>query len=106
MDIRGYSTNYQDLDIDIYKIELGKLIKEVLRLLDYDIQKLEDQIFPTITEEDDNCDTTLSNTINNSRASTKNDANNNRKAKNIQRNESLDKYQSLSQRVLVLPRVQ
>lgn len=106
MDIRGYSTNYQDLDIDIYKIELGKLIKEVLRLLDYDIQKLEDQIFPTIIEEDDNCDTTLSNTINNSRASTKNDANNNRKAKNIQRNESLDKYQSLSQRVLVLPRVQ
>jgi hypothetical protein len=106
MDIRGYSTNYQDLDIDIYKIELWKLIKEVLRLLDYDIQKLEDQIFPTITEEDDNCDTTLSNTINNSRASTKNDANNNRKAKNIQRNESLDKYQSLSQRVLVLPRVQ
>jgi len=68
---KGYSTNYQDLDIDIYKIELWKLIKEVLRLLDYDIQKLEDQIFPTIIEEDDNCDTTLSNTINNSRASTK-----------------------------------
>ena len=99
---KGYSTNYQDLDIDIYKIELWKLIKEVLRLLDYDIQKLEDQIFPTIIEEDDNCDTTLSNTINNSRASTKNDANNNREAKNIQRNESLDKYQSLSQRLLVL----
>ena len=95
---KGYSTNYQDLDIDIYKIELWKLIKEVLRLLDYDIQKLEDQIFPTIIEEDDNCDTTLSNTINNSRASTKMTLIiMERKAKNIQRNESLDKYQSLSQ---------
>jgi DNA polymerase elongation subunit (family B) len=56
---KGYSTNYQDLDIDIYKIELWKIIKEVLRLLDYDIQKLEDQIFPTIIEEDDNCDTVI-----------------------------------------------
>ena len=42
---KGYSINYQDLDIDIYKIELWKLIKDVLRLLDCDIQKLEDQIF-------------------------------------------------------------
>jgi hypothetical protein len=72
--------------------------------LDYDIQKLEDQIFPTIIEEDDNYDATLSNTIQNSKASKKNDANDNdRQAKkNIQRNESLDNYRSLPQRVLVL----
>ena len=97
---KGYSTNYQDLDIDVYKIELWKLIKDVLRLLDYDIQKLEDQIVPSITE-DDNYDATLSNTI--CTANKKNDANDNdRKAKNIQRNESLDKYRSLPQKVLVL----
>jgi DNA polymerase I len=61
---KGYSTNYQDLDINVYKIELWKLIKEVLRLLNCDIQKLEDQIFPTIIEEeDDNNDATSSNTI-------------------------------------------
>jgi DNA polymerase elongation subunit (family B) len=42
---KGYSTNYQDLDIDIYKIELWKLIKEVLRLLDYDIQKFKIRYF-------------------------------------------------------------
>ena len=73
--------------------------------MDYDIQKLEDQIFPTIIEEDDNYDATLSNTIQNSKASKKNDdANDNdRQAKkNIQRNESLDNYRSLPQRVLVL----
>ena len=45
---KGYSTNYQDLDIDIYKIELWKLIKDLLRLLDCNIQKLEGQIFPTV----------------------------------------------------------
>jgi DNA polymerase elongation subunit (family B) len=71
---KGYSTNYQDLDIDVYKIELWKLIKDVLTLLDYDIQKLEDQIFPTITE-DDNYDATLSNTI--CTATKKNDSNDN-----------------------------
>ena len=80
---KGYSTNYQDLDIDVYKIELWKLIKDVLTLLDYDIQKLEDQIFPTIIEDNDG------------------------KAKNIQRNESLDKYRSSpnSALVLVLPSI-
>ena len=59
----GYSTNYQDLDIDVYKIELWKLIKDVLRLLDCDVQCLEEQIFPTIIDgnvHDDN--TTLSST--------------------------------------------
>lgn len=56
------------------------------------------------TVKDDNYDATLSNTIHNSKASKKNEANDNdMKAKNnIQRNESLDKYQSIPQRVLVL----
>jgi DNA polymerase elongation subunit (family B) len=67
---KGYSINYQDLDIDVYKIELWKLIKEVIRLLGYDIQKLEDQIFPTIIEEDD---AILSGTIYTSMANKKND---------------------------------
>jgi DNA polymerase elongation subunit (family B) len=93
---KGYSTNYRDLDIDIYKVELWKLIKEVLRLLDYDIKKLEDQIFPTIIEEDDIYDATLSNTIHNSRTSKKNGAidNDRKEKKNTQRNEPLDKYRS------------
>jgi hypothetical protein len=51
---KGYSTNYQDLDIDIYRIELWKLIKNVLRLLDCDAQKLQDQIFVTDSEDDNN----------------------------------------------------
>ena len=54
----GYSTDYRDLNIDVYKIELWKLVREVLRLLDCDIQKLEDQIFPTITEDDLNGENT------------------------------------------------
>ena len=54
---KGYSTNYQDLDIDVYKIELWKLLKDVLRLLDCDVQQLEEQIFPTIIEANDD-DTT------------------------------------------------
>jgi hypothetical protein len=86
---KGYSTNYQDLDINIYKIELWKLIKYVLALLDCDVKKLEDQVFPTIIEEDDNYDATLSDTICTSRPNKKTDAND-RKAKNIQRNESLN----------------
>ena len=100
---RGYSTNYQDLDIDVYKIELWKLVKNVLRLLNYDMQKLEDQVFPTIIEDDNYDAITLSNTICNMGANRKNDANDNdSRTKNIQRNESLDKYRSLPQRVLVL----
>lgn len=99
---KGYSTNYQDLDIDIYKLELWKLLRDVLRLLDCDVQKLEDQIFPTIIEDNDNYDATLSNSICNSNANKKNDANDRKAKKNIPRNESLDKYRSLRQRVLVL----
>jgi hypothetical protein len=44
---KGYSTNYQDLNIDVYKLELWKIVKDILRLLGYDIQKLEEQIFST-----------------------------------------------------------
>ena len=67
------------------------------------MQRLEDQIFPTGIGEEDNYDAMLSDTICLSRSNKKNDAND-RKAKNIQRNESLDKYPSLSQSVLVLVR--
>ena len=35
---KGYSTNYQDLNVDVYKEELSKLVKEILTLQDYDIQ--------------------------------------------------------------------
>jgi hypothetical protein len=40
----GYSTNYQDLNVDVYK-ELWRIVKDILTLQGYDIQKLEDQIF-------------------------------------------------------------
>ena len=43
---KGYSTNYQDLNIDVYKQELWKIVKDILKLLGYNIQKLEAQIFP------------------------------------------------------------
>lgn len=98
---KGYSTNYQDLDIDVYKIELWKLIKDVLRLLNCDVQRLEDQIFPMEIGEEDNYDAMLSDTICLSSPNKKNDAND-RKAKNIQINESLNKYPSLPKSVLVL----
>jgi hypothetical protein len=48
-----YSTNYEELDSDVYKIEVWNLIKDVLRLLDCDVKKLEDQVFPTIIDDDD-----------------------------------------------------
>jgi hypothetical protein len=58
------------------------------------MQKLEDQIFPTIIEDDNNYNaTTLSDTIYASRTNKKNDINNNINRK-ANRNESLDKYQS------------
>ena len=96
---KGYSINYQDLDIDVYKIELWKLLKEVLKILDYDIQKLEGQIFLT---DIDNDYVTLSSTIYSSRANKRNDINNNYKKanNNIQRNESLDKYRLLPKNFL------
>jgi len=90
---KGYSTNYQDLNIDIYKLELWKLVKEVLRLLNCDVQKLEGQIFQTAIEEDN---ITAFGTIHTSRTNKRNYINY-RKDNNIERNESLAKYQSLCQ---------
>lgn len=87
---KGYSTNYQDLNIDVYKVELWKLVQEVLRLLDCDIQKLEDQIFPTTIQVDDILVTDI---VHSSRVDNKNYINHSR-SNNIQRNESLTKYQS------------
>jgi DNA polymerase, archaea type len=99
---KGYSTNYQDLDIDIYKVELWKLLEDVLKLLDCNIRKLEDQIFPTIIE-DDGCDVMLTGTNYSSTANKGNDINNNdKKLNNVQRNESLDKYRSLRQSLVML----
>ena len=43
---KDYSSNYQDLNIDVYKLELWNIVKEILRLLGYDIQSFEKQIFP------------------------------------------------------------
>ncbi|MFL6495112.1 MAG: hypothetical protein ACJ703_01635, partial [Nitrososphaera sp.] len=64
------------------------MIKDVLRLLDYDIQMLEDQISPTIIE-DYGCDVMLTGTHYN--ANKGNDINSNdKKSNNMQRNESLD----------------
>jgi uncharacterized protein related to proFAR isomerase len=101
---KGYSINYQDLNIDIYRTELWNLIKEILRLLDCDVQKLEDQIFLTRIEEEEEEDVVAFDTIYSNKANKENDINNNinRKANNIQRNESLDKYQSLTQLLVVL----
>ncbi len=65
------------------------------------MQKLEDQIFPTITE-DFNDDVTAFGTIYTSKANKKDDTNiNDRKANNIQRNESLDKYRSVPQSLTI-----
>lgn len=100
---KGYSTDYRDLNIDIYKAELRKLVREVLRLLNCDIQELEDKIFP-ITAQDEDRDTGFG--INyTSRSNKKNNLNKNSRTNNIQKNESLDRYQSLLRILpeLVLP---
>jgi hypothetical protein len=81
---KGYSTNYQDLNIDVYKDELWKLVKEILTLQGYDIQKLEDQIFME-QEEDKVYDTSL-------RLTERQQTKRKRSQSNVQRNESLGKY--------------
>jgi DNA polymerase, archaea type len=43
---KDYSSNYHDLNVDVYKLELWNVVKEILRLLSYDIQTIEKQIFP------------------------------------------------------------
>jgi len=78
------------------------LIKDILRLLDCDIQRLEDQIFTTFIE-DGGCDVMLTGTHYSNTANNRNDINNkDKKSNNIQRNESLDKYRSLPQSLVML----
>jgi DNA polymerase I len=89
---KGYSTNYQDLNIDVYKQELWKIVKEILRLLGYNIQKLEEQIFPEMImeEEDDIMIIPIKNNIANSN---RKKHHKNKPAENVQQqNASLTNY--------------
>jgi len=90
---KGYSTNYQDLNIDVYKQELWKIVKEILRLLGYNIQKLEEQIFPEIIIEERDADIMpipIKNKITNCN---RKKYRNNKPAENVQeQNESLTNY--------------
>ena len=88
---KGYSTNYQDLNVDVYKEELWKLVKEILTLQGYDIQNLEDQIFGEV-EDNTVYDTSL-------RLRERQQTKRKRSQSNVQRNESLAKY-FLSLRIL------
>jgi DNA polymerase elongation subunit (family B) len=97
---KGYSTNYQDLNIDIYKEELWKLVKDILRLLGHDIQKLEDQIFQEVVDEGD--DVMVFDTVHTNRTKKECKNNNIVAHNNIKRNESLTKYQSSYQILLVI----
>src|SRR5215469_11789634 len=47
-----HGITYQELNVDVYKEELWKLVKEILTLQGYDIQKLEDQIYGGEVEDD------------------------------------------------------
>ena len=89
---KGYSTNYQDLNVDVYKEELWRLVNEILRLQGYDIQKLEDQIFVGEVRDDIVYDTNL-------RLPKSQQTKRKRSQLNVQRNESLVKY-LLSMRIL------
>ena len=81
---KGYSTNYQDLNVDVYKQELWKLVKEILTLQGYDIQKLEDQIFGEVGD-----DIVYNTSI---RLTERQQTKRKRSQSNVQRNESLSKY--------------
>jgi DNA polymerase elongation subunit (family B) len=89
---KGYSTNYQNLNVDVYKEELWKLVKDILMLQGYDIQKLEDQIFGGEVQDDIVYDTSL-------RLTERQQTQRRRSQSNVQRNESLAKY-LLSMRIL------
>jgi DNA polymerase, archaea type len=82
---KGYSTNYQDLNVDVYKQELWRIVKDILTLQGYDIQKLEDQIFVGEAGDDIVYDTTL-------RLTESQQTKHKRSESNVQRNESLAKY--------------
>lgn len=94
----GYSTDYRDLNIDVYKTELWKLVREVLHLLNCDTQELEDEIFPMITEDCVNGQNmTDFGTSYSSKAYNKNYNKNDARANNVRKNESLDEYQSMTE---------
>ena len=82
---RGYLTNYQDLNIDVYKEELWRIVKDILTLQGYDIQKLEDRIFGGEVEDDIAYGT-------NPRLTERQQIKRKRSQSNVQRNESLAKY--------------
>jgi hypothetical protein len=81
---KGYSTNYQNLNVDVYKEELWKLVKEILALQGYDIQKLEEQIFGEVGD-----DIVYNTSI---RLTERQQTTRKRSQANVQRNESLVKY--------------
>ena len=84
---KGYSTNYQDLNVDVYKEELWKIVKDILTLQGYDIQKSEDQIFAEDGEDD-----IISYTNPRIRERKRQQKIHRRSESNVQRNESLGKY--------------
>ncbi len=71
--------------MDIYKLELWKIVKEILRLLGYDIRKLEAQIFAEEVGDD-----IISNI--NLRITERQQREHRRSGPNVQRIESLPKY--------------
>ena len=83
---KGYSTNCQDLNVDVYKEELWKLVKEILTLQGFDIQKLEDQMFGEEVEDG----IIISNTSLGIKERQR--LKHRRSKSNVQRNESLAKY--------------
>ena len=91
---KGYSTNYQDLNIDVYKQELWKILKEILNLLGYNIQKLEEQIFPEMMiEEEGNDDIMMIRIKNNIPSHSRKKYRTDKSEANVkQQNESLTNY--------------
>jgi hypothetical protein len=71
--------------IDVHKEELWKLVKEILTLQGYDIQKLEDQIFGEEVEYDVLCNISL-------KTRDRQQGKRKRSESNVQQNESLAKY--------------
>jgi hypothetical protein len=86
---KDYSSNYQDLNIDVYKLELWNVVKQTLRLLDYDVQSIEKQIFPDDEELENDCVLP----INGQTVIRRKYSKNIRSTQNQQVNESLSKYQ-------------
>src|ERR1700746_47658 len=82
---KGYSINYQDLNVDVYKQEFWRIVKDILTLQGYDIQKLEDQIFGGEIGDEIACDSNL-------RLTESQQTNHKRPQSNVQRNESLARY--------------